>query len=311
VSWARRLEAASPGSGGSLAADLVVLGIPFNGDGTAPDVENPARAVREAGLLAELGARGVCCEDRGDLPIPAAEGRRDPKTGILNVGAWQEVTRRTLDAVRPLAREAAFPLVLGGDCGLLVGLVGAFAREGRPVGLVSLDGHADCRLPWDSPTGEPADLPLSILTGWGPEEMTHLVGAPPLLEHRDIVVCGYREPDRIEETAIPRLDGRAVRARGPAAAARWCLEALSPRPALWLHLDVDVLDPSVMPVLFPEADGLTLEELGDLVGRLLRSGRIVGLDVACYHPSLDPGLTAARRLVRLLADSLASRVAPA
>jgi arginase len=266
VSWARRLEAASPGSGGSLAADLVVLGIPFNGDGTAPDVENPARAVREAGLLAELGARGVCCEDRGDLPIPAAEGRRDPKTGILNVGAWQEVTRRTLDAVRPLAREAAFPLVLGGDCGLLVGLVGAFAREGRPVGLVSLDGHADCR---------------------------------------------YREPDRIEETAIPRLDGRAVRARGPAAAARWCLEALSPRPALWLHLDVDVLDPSVMPVLFPEADGLTLEELGDLLGGLLRSGRIVGLDVACYHPSLDPGLTAARRLVRLLADSLASRVAPA
>jgi arginase len=294
-----------------MAADVIVLGIPFNGDGTAPEVENPARAVRDAGLLVELEARGVSCEDRGDLPIPPAEGRRDAKTGILNVRAWQEVTRRTLDAVRPLVGQSAFPLVLGGDCGLLVGLVGAFAREGRSIGLVSLDGHADCRLPWDSPTGEPADLPLAILTGWGPEEMTHILGTPPLLEPRDIVVCGYREPDRIEETAIPRLEGSEVRRRGPRAAARWCLETLSARAAVWLHLDVDVLDPSFMPVLFPEADGLTLGELGDLLGELLRSGRIVGLEVACYHPSLDPGLAAARRLVRPLTDSLASRVVPA
>jgi arginase family enzyme len=107
-------------------------------------------------------------------------------------------------------------------------------------------------------------------------------------------------------TAIPRLDGLEVRRRGAEAAARWCLEALSRRPAVWLHLDVDVLDPSVMPVLFPEADGLTPEDLGGLLGAILRSGRVVGLDVARYHPALDPGLTAARRLVRLLAESLES-----
>jgi arginase len=288
-----------------MPADLVVLGIPFNGDGTPPDVENPARALREAGLLVQLEERGLPCRDLGDVAVPAAEGRRDPHTGVLNVGAWQEVTRRTLDAVRPLVRGGAFPLVLGGDCGLLVGLVGACKREGLAVGLVSLDGHADCRLPWDSPTGEPADLPLAILTGWGPAELTRLAGPPPLLEHRDVAVCGYREPDRIEETAIPRLDGPEVRRRGAEAAARWCLDVLSGRPAVWLHLDVDVLDPSVMPVLFPEPGGLTLEELAPLLGAILRSGRVVGLDVACYHPALDPGLAAGRRLVRVLAESLA------
>jgi arginase len=133
-----------------MPADLVVLGIPFNGDGTSPDVENPARALREAGLLVQLEERGVSCEDMGDLAIPAAEHRRDPVTGMLNVSAWREVAQRTLDAVRPLVRGSAFPLVLGGDCGLLVGLVGPCRREGRPVGLISLDGHADCRLPWDS-----------------------------------------------------------------------------------------------------------------------------------------------------------------
>jgi arginase len=96
-----------------------------------------------------------------------------------------------------------------------------------------------------------------------------------------------------------------VRRRGAEAAARWCLDALSGRPAVWLLLDVDVLDPSVMPVLFPEPGGLTLEELAPLLGAILRSGRVVGLDVACYHPALDPGLAAGRRLVRVLAESLA------
>ena len=47
-----------------------------------------------------------------------------------------------------------FLLVLGGDCGILVGIAAAYHRLDSPLGLVFLDGHADFQLPQVSPEGE-------------------------------------------------------------------------------------------------------------------------------------------------------------
>lgn len=198
-----------------MRLETVVLGIPFNGDGTSPEVENPPRTLREAGLLSRLGELGAPTTDLGDVSIPAADGRRDGRTGILNLIAWQEVTGRIVEVSWPVVRDGSFLVALGGDCSILVGLIGAIRREGRRVGLISLDGHADYRLPSESPTGEPADFPIAVLTGHGPNEITHLVCTPPLLKPSDVVLCGYREPDRIEETTMARLDRKVFAAWAP------------------------------------------------------------------------------------------------
>lgn len=84
----------------------------------------------------------------------------------------------------------------------------------------------------------------------------------------------------------------------------------------WVHLDADVLDPSVMPAVdSPDADGLTPDELVALLRPLLASGRphcpegvggtpSVGLDITIYDPDLDPEGTAGALLTDIVVAAL-------
>ena len=75
----------------------------------------------------------------------------------------------------------------------------------------------------------------------------------------------------------------------------------------WLHLDADVLDPTVMPAVdSPDPDGLTVAELTAIVTALARSPRCVGLHLTIYDPDLDPEGTGAA----LLADLLTAAIGP-
>ena len=83
------------------------------------------------------------------------------------------------------------------------------------------------------------------------------------------------------------------------------LESLSQRELpTWLHFDVDVLDPYVMPVMFPESGGLNFEETQDFLNPVLNSSQIEGLSIACYHPRLDIDGIAGKRLVTLISEVL-------
>ena len=77
---------------------------------------------------------------------------------------------------------------------------------------------------------------------------------------------------------------------------------------VWLHFDVDVLDPKVMPVMFPEPEGLTFEEAQEFMGLVWASGRVIGMSIACYHPKLDADGNAGARLVTLVSEVLSSPV---
>ena len=73
---------------------------------------------------------------------------------------------------------------------------------------------------------------------------------------------------------------------------------------LWVHFDVDVLDPEIMPVMFPEPGGLTFEETHEFLSLVWASGRVLGMTVACYHPRLDADGGAGARLVALISEVL-------
>ena len=82
-----------------------------------------------------------------------------------------------------------FPLVLGGDCSILLGAMLALKRRGR-FGLLFIDGHADFYQPAANPNGEAASMDFAFATGYGPALLTDL-------EHRGPLVrpgghCGVR-----------------------------------------------------------------------------------------------------------------------
>ncbi len=281
-----------------------ILGVPFNGDGTRPEVENPAAAFRTAGLSRIPIHSGDVLLDYGDLEIPVFDGHQDPDTKILNRKAWKEISRHIAKRLPAIQKEVDFTIILGGDCSILLGVFGAFRSADRRIGLVMLDGHTDFRDPSSSSSGEPADLELAILSGSGPDELTGLFGLPPLLQPSDVVVCGYREPDLIAKSDILHFNCNVFRETGANNLAEEILSLLGHLDRLWFHLDVDVLDPTLMPVSFPEPNGLSIDETLAFLSTSIRSGRFIGMSITCYHPNLDPELEAASKVVGMLGSAL-------
>lgn len=284
---------------------IEILGTPFNGLGSPPHRENPADGLRGAQLVDLLASKGHSVTDLGDLVGFQFLDVRDPETGIMDYRVWVALSEHLCEKVGDILDRGAFPLLLGGDCSMLVGIMAAFAHKEPPVGLVFLDGHADFHSPETSPGGDPADMELAVLTGRGPHAITHVAGKYPILEEENIVVYGIRAWDRIDQSHIQVYDRKQMAQRGIHTVVTESLERLTRKGMLvWLHFDVDVLDPTLMPVMYPEADGLTFEETAQFLQLVFAASRIVGMSIACYHPVLDAGGSAGARLVNLVGEVL-------
>ena len=221
---------------------------------------------------------------------------------------------RLADRVGALLDAGAFPLVLGGDCSILLGITLALRRRGR-FGLLFLDGHADFYQPEAEPRGEAASMELALVTGRGPDLVTELEGRRPLLRDEDVVVFGFRDADHAAAEGsqplaptIHAMDLPSVRERGAEQAARDALTRLERTGGpvgFWVHLDVDVLDDAIMPAVdYRLPDGLTWEELTAVLRTAVASGQATGLDITIFNPTLDPDGRVAGSLVDVLVAAL-------
>ena len=229
--------------------------------------------------------------------------------------AFRDFAVMLADIVGPMVKRGAFPVVLGGDCSILLGNLLALRRTGRRHGLLFLDGHADFYQPENSATGEAADMDLALSTGRGPALLANIEDLRPLVRDADVAVLGPRDAAQALEFGSQPLpptiflrDLEAVRRTGAQEATRAAIAHLT-RPELdgfWIHLDVDVLDDAIMPAVdYRMPDGLNWAELEIVLRAALRSGKAVGLDITIFNPQLDRDGTIARALVESLGRALA------
>ncbi|MCX5400935.1 arginase family protein [Streptomyces sp. NBC_00102] len=296
--------------------NIVVVDAPSNlglrppSPGTVPGCYKLAGALREQGIVRRLGALegGVVVPPRYDL------GTWREGDGVFNAAALARYTRTLADRVEQHVRAGEFPVVLGGDCSIQLGASLALRRIGR-YGLAALDGSADFRHPGNSDRiGAAGGEELALATGRGQDDLTDLEGLRPYLREEDLRLFGMRDgdTDRAELTAlkIPHLTVGEIREWGPAEVARGVVASLE-TPALdgfWVHLDADVLDPSVMPAVdSPDDGGLLPDELAPLLRALIGSPRCVGLNVTIYDPDLDPAGTAGALLTDLVVGAFPGR----
>jgi arginase len=288
---------------------MVVVEAPSHLGLRAPGVEALPEALLDAGLAERLGAR------RGwRLDPPAFDPRIDPETGVLNPRGLRDHASRLAGMVGAILDEGAVPVVLGGDCTILLGTMLALRRRGR-YGLLFLDGHADFYQPEAEPTGEAASMELALVTGRGPQLLSDLDGLGPLVRDEDVVVFGFRDAEhaaaegsRPLAPTIRAMDLPWVRERGVDRAAREALAHLQREDGptgFWVHLDVDVLDDAIMPAVdYRLPGGLSWEELTAVLRTAVAGGRAVGLEVAIFNPTLDPDGQIARALVDALVAGL-------
>lgn len=289
--------------------DIVVVEAPSTLGLTSEGVDRLPDALLSHGLAERLGAR------RGPrIDPPPYDARRDPGTGVLNPHAIAGYAVALADHVGTLLDRGDFPLVLGGDCSILLGNLLALRRRGRH-GLLFLDGHADFYQPSAEPNGEAASMELAFATGRGPAVVADIEHRRPLIRDDDVVVFGRRDAadaeqhgsQRIEETPIQVIDLDRIRTNGLSTCARQALEPLV-RPELngfWLHLDADVLDDAIMPAVdYRLPGGLGWAELQAVIRQALETGKVRGMNVTIFNPSLDESGDIARSFTDMLVGAL-------
>lgn len=267
--------------------------------------------------LLELGlAERIFARRAGRLPVPSKVPGPDPETGVLNAKAMAAWSPQLADAVEELLDAGEFPVVLGGDCTIVLGSMLALRRRGR-YGLLFIDGNADFFQPEAEPNGEGASMDLALVTGYGPALLTNLEGRFPLVRAEDAVAFAFRDHDDQAEFGSQPLppelhvyDLPAVRRMGAERAAREAVAHLT-RPDLdgfFIHLDSDCLDDAIMPAVdFRVPDGLSWNELGTVLRIALASAKAVGLEVTIYNPRLDADGNAGRGLANVLAAALGAK----
>ena len=285
------------------------IGVPIDSVGRDGGAEHGPAALRELGLPTVLGGEG-----RGDLAVGIRGEERDPDTGILASPDVLATTTAIRAAVAERVGAGARPFLAGGCCAELPGALAGARDALGSVGLVHLDGHLDLYDGRTSPTGEAADMPISVALGLGPRAWVEAAGGPAVAPERLAIVgfrdraesieYGMRQPETIEPTPMLR-PVEALRTAGPGLAATEIASTLAKQGPFWLHFDVDVLDQNVFPAtdyLMP--NGLNWDELDEVLPPLLTSPQLIGMSLGCYNPDEDPGLTRGRTLVEALNRSL-------
>jgi arginase len=246
-----------------------------------------------AGMMSALNAVGLV-----ELPKPSYAVEAQPTTRIRNGITLREHSLLLATAVEAALSASRFPVVLGGDCSILLGsLLGA--RRGGRCGLLHVDGHTDFYHPgnYDSATrlGSVAGMDLAVVTGRGELLLTHWpeIGIP-LVADEDVFQIGDREAGANGHGQLPRTISRLTAQEllriGVVNTVLQVVDWFQRRGVArsWLHVDLDVLDRRVMRAVdSPGAPGLTFDQLAQLIAGLVRAAGVIGLDVTIYDPQRD------------------------
>jgi arginase len=273
-------------------------------------VEFLPNALRKKSLVEKLGA-----EDGGKLQTLSYSAERDKETKLLNPQAIHDFSVTLADRVEKIVEQEKFPLVLGGDCSIIIGNLLALRRRGR-YGLFFMDGHADFYQPEISPTGEVADMDLGIVAGYGPDIVTNIENLKPLVKEEDVVLFGFRDYENalkdgsrdVLKTKINCYQLKDIESLTVTdAAKKACAQMSDAIEGVWIHLDVDVLNDKVMPAVdYRMPGGLYFNDLEQILKIVASTKKAVGMSVAIFNPTLDPTGEIAQNLVKVLAEGLKS-----
>jgi arginase len=290
----------------------VLIGVPSDCSGAFAGCERMPAALRAERIIQALDLR-----DEGNLQVVIGDPVREAKTGVIGLHDLLGLSRVVREGLTDIMANDHKPLVLGGDCTLLIGVAAALEQIHPDAGLLFVDGHLDCYDGRTSPTGEGADMELAILLGVGPEPLVNFGSRVPMLADDHVVVLG--PSDEADAARLGAPDPRSFAPRmpivtleelelDPTGHARSAVQHLEAAArGFWLHLDLDVLSAHALPAVdYPDERGLSWQQLLELLVPVLAAPGLLGASVAILNPTRDAGGRSAARVVELLRDAVAN-----
>ncbi|HEY4621501.1 MAG TPA: arginase family protein, partial [Gaiellaceae bacterium] len=200
------------------------------------------------------GTGGEAMAEAASLELPY------PETAVIERDTLEEQSA----AIAALLPER--PLVLGGCCCAHVGAVGGLASRGGRLAVVWLDAHGDLNTPETSPSGNEWGMPLRMLLDEG------------VVRPKDVALVGARslDPGEVEYLTETGLDDDVER-------------ALRGADAVYVALDVDVLEPSEASVFMPEPGGPSANEVAAILRDVATRAPLAGMGVTGLRPDARNG----------------------
>ena len=253
-------------------------------------------ALRVAGIQERLEGRGLQVADRGNLSgppnpwLPPVNGYRH----LAEVTAWNQAVH---EAMLASLSAGHLPILLGGDHCLGIGSISAVARHCRQAGkklrVLWLDAHTDFNTNALTPTGNVHGMPVAVLCGHGPAELTGLGGMTPAIEAAVIRQIGIRSVDEgerrfVRQTGLEVFDMRYIDEMGMKRTMEAALAGIDDTTHLHVSFDVDFLDATIAPgVATAVKGGPTYREAQLCMEMIADTGLLASLDVIELNPALD------------------------
>jgi arginase len=221
--------------------------------------------------------------------------RLDNESGVRNADAIARYARQQAVLLEKVLSLPSFPVVIGGDCSILIGNALALKKIGR-YGLFFLDGHTDFMGPALSETGGAAGMDLAIVTGHGHGKLSNIGGVAPYIPEDQVWCVGNRDYDEayvktIKDSRIHYFDLASVMGDGIPDCTTGFFHMVETQKldGFWVHLDVDVLSDELMPAVDSrQAGGLSYAALEMFLQALLSHPRAIGIEITILDPDLDP-----------------------
>lgn len=273
-------------------ANVTIIQLPTNlglkepGPGHEPGVKKLPDWLRKHGFHDRIDASGIF-----RLNPPPYSMQLDEASGVRNAEAIIAYAKEQAALLNTTFLGNTFSLLIGGDCSIMIGTALALKKTGN-YALFYLDGHTDFMLPALSSTGGAAGMDLAIITGYGHPSLTNIDGLKPYIQESMVWCVGNREYDPsyvqpILDSAITYYDLKKLRQVGITSCVEDFLQLEC--DGFWIHLDVDVLNDDIMPAVDSrEKDGLSYEELDQILQLLLSHPKAAGIEITILDPDLDP-----------------------
>ena len=217
-----------------------------------------------------------------DVPVEAGESLG---TGVRRYSTLVRVKELTTLA---LAGVAGTPIMIGGDCGAALAAVSFAAGRANTDGgmaLLWLDAHPDLNTPETSPSGAFSGMVLRAITGEGADGLA--ASPDEAVPPSRLVLGGIRAIDDGEQSYIDEHDITVLTADrlGDPAAVLAALEATG-ATRVFVHIDLDVLDPSALAGLsYPMPFGVGAAELAAVVRAVVERFPLAGASIAGFSPA--------------------------
>lgn len=283
---------------------IEILTSPYSKGHSAGDGSGPARLLH-AGLVEALRAEGHDVGGPYHATLSAGVTDGDEMAAIEAAGG------SLAELVRDARTRGAFCVVLEGDCTAAPAVVAGLQGDGR-VGLLWIDSHGDFNTPETTPSGMLGGMPVAVSTGRCHPSWQQAVGLQTPLADGDVVLAGIRDLDPPERAALEASELEVIEAAGDAHQESERLAGAVARlaravDALYVHMDVDVLNPqSAQGFTMPVPGGPGGEELAEMVALAARSGRVRALGIAAFNPQRDTDGRTAQTILHTVQAAIAA-----